>query len=97
VSRLGPTRTSLQSGHTPLSIALADVEHPGPAEADLGGNLIIRSCWPGAGRSPAVGVPLVPPPAAGACPQASCHQPGPILLALKSTRARSIKRWWLSS
>src|SRR3712207_6503868 len=33
--RTGPARTALQPGRTPLSVALADVEYPGRAQADL--------------------------------------------------------------
>ena len=95
IPRLGPARTSLQPGRAPFSVALADVEHPGRAQADLRGDGIVSLA--GLAQAdhlpPAVGSGasnLAPPPAACACPRASCSQPGPILLALKTAQAGSI-------
>src|SRR5215218_4606564 len=50
-----------------------------------------RSGRPAGARSPVADVPLAPPPAACACPHASCPQPGRILLAFKTAHAGSIK------
>ncbi|HEV7264284.1 MAG TPA: hypothetical protein VGN83_05120, partial [Falsiroseomonas sp.] len=45
---------------------------------------------PAGAQSPAFAAPLAPPPAACACPHASCRRPGTIPLAFKTAQAGSI-------